>query len=167
MSISRNEPKKKDSREIPEAQIETNCPQQHACSHPQNDLLSFPTLYGGTPYPGFTSHKALQGHSLQTRGSETSTCTESFPCMAASAHTPASSAQSIGLEVTLDIYFPLRLTTSARMGGGHKNQRNQLMLKRDPADPGNRDSGTHVIWSPPASPDRRSCCNSSRQMGFS
>lgn len=144
MSISRNEPKKKDSREIPEAWIETNCPLQHALSHPQNDLFSFPTLYGGTTYPGFTSHKALQGHSLQTWGSETSTCTESFPCMAASAHTQASLAQSIRLEVTLDIYFPLGLAASASMGGGHKNQRNQLMLKRDPADAANRDSGTHV-----------------------
>lgn len=37
---------------------------------------------------GFISHKALQGHSWQTCGSETSTCTESFPCMAASAHIP-------------------------------------------------------------------------------
>lgn len=136
MSISRNELKKKDSREIPEAQRETNCPLQHACSHPQSDLFSFPTLYGGTTYPGFTSHKALQGHSLQTWGSETNTYTESFPCMAASAHRPAASAQSIGLEVTLDIYFPLGLATSTRMGGGHKNQRNHLMLKRDPADPG-------------------------------
>ena len=49
--------KKKDWRKIPEAQRETNCTVraalQHAFSHPQNDLFSFPTLYGSTHIPGF------------------------------------------------------------------------------------------------------------------
>lgn len=79
----------------------------------------------------------------------------------------ASAAQCLWLEVTLDIYFPLGLATSARIGGGNKNQRNQLILKRDPSDPSKRDCGTHVIRSPPVPPDRRSCLNSSRRMGFS